>query len=87
MFYDRQGNPMTGAIGNAGDLFGQALTAFNIYRGDPVALLDEAIAEAPAFAMAHILKAYTVWAGDGAGRYRCSVQDCLRREILADERP
>ena len=58
MVYDRQGNPMTGAIGNAGDLFGQALTAFNIYRGDPVALLDEAIAEAPAFAMAHILKAY-----------------------------
>ncbi|HYN39498.1 MAG TPA: tetratricopeptide repeat protein, partial [Rhodospirillales bacterium] len=32
--------------------------AFNIYRGDPVALVDEAIAEAPGFAMAHIPKAH-----------------------------
>lgn len=49
---------MTGATPKAADLFGQALHAFNIYRGDPVALVDEAIAEAPNFATAHILKAY-----------------------------
>ena len=58
MIYDRQGNTMTGATPKAADLFGEALHAFNIYRGDPVAPLDEAIADAPAFAMAHILKAY-----------------------------
>lgn len=58
MTYDRQGNTMTGATPKAAELFGQALHAFNIYRGDPVSLLDEAIAEAPDFAMAHILKAY-----------------------------
>jgi tetratricopeptide (TPR) repeat protein len=32
--------------------------AFNVYRGDPVALVDNAIECAPEFAMAYILKAY-----------------------------
>lgn len=58
MFFDRQGNSMTGATAAAADLFGQAVSAFNIYRGDPVALVDAAIAEAPECVMAHILKAY-----------------------------
>ncbi|MEO3415768.1 tetratricopeptide repeat protein [Roseovarius sp. CAU 1744] len=38
--------------------FDAAVRAFNIYRGDPVALVDQAIEAAPEFAMAHILKAY-----------------------------
>lgn len=38
--------------------FDAAVRAFNIYRGDPVALADQAIEAAPEFAMAHILKAY-----------------------------
>ena len=38
--------------------FDAAVRAFNIYRGDPVALADQAIEAAPDFAMAHILKAY-----------------------------
>lgn len=42
----------------AADHFADAIRAFNIYRGDPVALVDEAIEAAPEFAMAHILKAY-----------------------------
>ena len=58
MIYDHQGNSMTGATNKAADLYCQAVAAFNIYRGDPVALTDEAIAEAPNFVMAHILKAY-----------------------------
>lgn len=49
---------MTGATGRAADLYGEAVAAFNIYRGDPVGLADAAIADAPEFAMAHILKAY-----------------------------
>ena len=40
------------------DHFNAALRAFNVYRGDPVALADEAIGSNPEFAMAHILKAY-----------------------------
>ena len=40
------------------DYFNAAIRAFNIYRGDPVALADQAIEAAPDFAMPHILKAY-----------------------------
>ncbi len=55
---DKQGNALPGATPEAADLFDQAVAAFNIYRGDPVALLDRAMQAAPDFAMAHILKAH-----------------------------
>ncbi|GMG84490.1 tetratricopeptide repeat protein [Paralimibaculum aggregatum] len=58
MHSDRQNNPLTGASSEAAEHFDAALRAFNIYRGDPVAMADSAIAAAPDFAMAHILKAY-----------------------------
>ncbi len=58
MLTDRQGNTLTGATAEAVGHFDAAVEAFNIYRGDPVALADEAIRAAPRFAMAHILKAY-----------------------------
>ncbi|WP_306121189.1 tetratricopeptide repeat protein [Roseovarius sp. MMSF_3359] len=47
-----------GVDGTAIEHFDAAVRAFNIYRGDPVALADQAIEAAPDFAMAHILKAY-----------------------------
>ncbi|RTR01089.1 tetratricopeptide repeat protein [Halomonas nitroreducens] len=58
MSADRQGNPLSGATPAAVAAFDEAVTAFNLYRGDPVARVDQAIAEAPAFAMAHLLKAW-----------------------------
>lgn len=58
MTTDRQGNSLSGATAEAVTLFDQAVEAFNIYRGDPVALLDNALKVAPDFAMAHILKAH-----------------------------
>ena len=58
MIRDAQGNPVSGATGEAALLFDQAVEAFNIYRGDPVGLLGQAIAAAPDFAMAHIAKAH-----------------------------
>ena len=58
MLTDRQNNPVTGATTEAVDHFNAAVKAFNIYRGDPVALVDSATDAAPEFAMAHILKAY-----------------------------
>lgn len=48
----------TGASSVARDHFNAALRALNVYRGDPVAMIDQAIAAAPEYAMAHILKAY-----------------------------
>ncbi|MCA1493821.1 tetratricopeptide repeat protein [Sinorhizobium alkalisoli] len=58
MITDAQGNVLTGATSEVSGLFDQAVDAFNIYRGDPVGLLDRAIEAAPAFAMAHIFKAH-----------------------------
>ena len=58
MLTDRQGNTVSGASSGAVESFDQAVEVFNIYRGDPIALLDSAVEEAPDFAMAHILKAH-----------------------------
>lgn len=58
MLTDRQGNTLSGANAEALDLYSRAVEAFNLYRGDPVALLDQAIEAAPDFAMARILRAY-----------------------------
>ncbi len=58
MLADRQGNQLSGATTDAVAHFGAAVHAFNIYRGDPIALADAAIECAPDFAMAYILKAY-----------------------------
>lgn len=58
MIKDRQGNTVTGADSEAVELFDDAIAAFQIYSGDPVALADAAIEKAPAFAMAHLLKGW-----------------------------
>lgn len=55
---DRQGHAVSGATQEALALYEDAVTAFNLYRGDPVALADAAIETAPDFAMPHILKAH-----------------------------
>lgn len=58
MLNDAQGNPVSGATEAALAEYEAALHGFNVYRGDPVARLDAAVAEAPDFAMAHLLKAH-----------------------------
>ncbi|QIB50194.1 tetratricopeptide repeat protein [Pseudomonas sp. OIL-1] len=58
MITDRQGEALNGANHVAAELFDQAVDAFNLYRGDPVALIDQAIGAAPDCAMARIFKAY-----------------------------
>lgn len=58
MVSDLQGNSLSGATTAALDLYEGANRAFNLYRGDPIGLIDGAIQAAPDFAMAHILKAY-----------------------------
>ena len=58
MIADAQGNRLTGTTAEAADAFDQAVEAFNIYRGDPVGLLNRAVEAAPDFAMAHIMKAH-----------------------------
>ena len=58
MLTDRQANSVSGATAEAVRYFDEALHSFNIYRGDPLAALDSATAVAPAFAEAHLLKAF-----------------------------
>ena len=58
MVTDRQSNAVSGATPAAVARFDEAVRSFTIYRGDPLARLDEAAAEAPAFAQAHLFKAF-----------------------------
>lgn len=58
MLSDRQSNPVTGATEDALALYEEAVHAFNIYRGDPIASTDAAIEAAPDFVMAHVVKAW-----------------------------
>jgi hypothetical protein len=58
MIQDRQGNALTGATAAAAAHYDAALEAFGLYRGDPVAELDAAIAAAPAFAMAELMRGW-----------------------------
>ncbi|MBX3705998.1 MAG: tetratricopeptide repeat protein [Pseudomonadales bacterium] len=58
MVTDLQGNRLHGANSAAARFFDQAIDAFSVYRGDPVALLDQALLEAPEFALAGVAKGW-----------------------------
>ncbi|HSD36024.1 MAG TPA: tetratricopeptide repeat protein [Rhodocyclaceae bacterium] len=58
MYSDQQNLALPGADAAAAALYGDALRAFNLYRGDPLALLEAALEAAPDFQMAHVLKAH-----------------------------
>ncbi|WP_296808508.1 tetratricopeptide repeat protein [Thiocapsa sp.] len=55
---DALGLPMSGADATAADLYHQALHAFQCYRGDPVAITEQASSRSPEFVMARVLHAY-----------------------------
>jgi tetratricopeptide (TPR) repeat protein len=58
MLTDRQGNAVKGATAEAVGFFDQGIEAFNLYRGDPLAMLEQALERAPEFAMAYIARAW-----------------------------
>ncbi len=58
MVADRQGNPVSGATPEAVRPYDLGIERFNIYRGDPLEALDQAIAAAPDFTMAYLAKAH-----------------------------
>jgi tetratricopeptide (TPR) repeat protein len=55
---DLLGNPFSGATDPALENYAAALEQFHCYRGDPVATVQRAIAEAPDFAMGHLMHAW-----------------------------
>ncbi|MEQ8355991.1 MAG: tetratricopeptide repeat protein [Kiloniellaceae bacterium] len=55
---DARGEPVNGASPAAIALYEKALAEFQCYSGDPLATIDEAIADSPEFVMAHCFRAY-----------------------------
>lgn len=55
---DARGEPLNGASEEAVALYEKALSELQCYRGDPVATIDQAIADSPDFVMAHCFRAY-----------------------------
>ena len=55
---DRCGVHLSTSNSQSLEAYEQALGAFNIYRGDPVAIIDEALAADPDFVMGHVLRAH-----------------------------
>ncbi|HET9735807.1 MAG TPA: tetratricopeptide repeat protein [Burkholderiales bacterium] len=61
---DARGLTVSGASAKSLGVYERALRALNIYRGDPLAIIDEALAAQPDFAMGHVLRAQaqvTMW--------------------------
>ncbi|MCV0440546.1 MAG: tetratricopeptide repeat protein [Hydrogenophaga sp.] len=88
MITDIQGHALSGASQGAATAYEQAVAAFQIYRGDPMTRLDEAIAAAPAFAMAHLLKAHLLALATepGAVAMAREVLGAVRQGMALDER-
>jgi tetratricopeptide (TPR) repeat protein len=57
---DRRGLDTTTENARSLDTYERALQAFNTYRGDPVAIIDEALADDPGFAMGHVLRGHVL---------------------------
>jgi tetratricopeptide (TPR) repeat protein len=55
---DIRGEAVSATNPHSLDIYETALQAFNTYRGDPVEIIDEALAEDPGFVMGHILRAH-----------------------------
>jgi len=55
---DVHGMPVSAASSRSLEIYETALRAFNCYRGDPVAIIDEALADDPDFVMGHVLRAH-----------------------------
>lgn len=61
---DARGVPVSGGSAKSQEIYEQALRALNVYRGDAVAIIDQALAAEPDFAMGQVLRAQvqvTMW--------------------------
>lgn len=87
MTKDRQGHTLSGATAEAAALYEKAVDAFNVYHGDPMALLAQAIEAAPRFSMAHLLKAHLLGLAtepDAVNQARIAIGEI--RNLALDER-
>jgi len=68
MRFDARGCAVTGATATALDMFEEAFAAFRSWRDGADALVEQALAEAPLFVMAHVLKAWLLMGRRDPGR-------------------
>ena len=81
------GDVLTGASALAAERYESALEAFYCYAGDPLALLEEALADSPQFVMGHALKAYLTMIGTNAEAAALGVHALARAEgVPANDR-
>lgn len=66
---DTHGNVLTAASGAAREHYEAALDLLRVYRNDPLAKADAALADSPGFAMAHALKAWLFLLGTEPGGF------------------
>ncbi|WP_146909802.1 tetratricopeptide repeat protein [Arenimonas daejeonensis] len=64
---DAHGHPLSGASAQAASLYDQALRQFQCYSGDPVATLQQAVADSPRFVMGHAMLAWLFLTASEAG--------------------
>ncbi len=61
---DQRGEAFSSGTAASHEIFERALAALNVYRGDAVAIIDEALSADPDFVMGHVLRAevmITMW--------------------------
>lgn len=63
---DQAGLRLTGASPKAAALYGEALGLYHSMRGDPLALIGQALEDSPGFTMAHVLMANMLLVGANA---------------------
>lgn len=87
MVRDAQGNALTGATAEAARLYDQAIGELQCYINDPVATIDAALAAAPTFVMAHVLRAQLHLLGTEAAGLQAARDSLDKAAALpADER-
>jgi len=78
---DTRGNPVSTQNPDSLDAFERAQSLFHGYYGDPVGVIDQALAEDPAFVMGHLLRAGMLITASDA-----YVEPMLRESVEAAER-
>jgi hypothetical protein len=81
--HDTHGNVLTGASGVARDHYEAALDLMRVYRNDPMARTEAAIADSPGFAMAHALKAWMFLLGTEPSGFEPARAACETAKALA----
>ena len=79
---DLSGSVLSGASAEATENYLAAVEAYHCYAGDAVGLLDRAIADSPAFVMAHALKAYLHLIGANAAAAQVGVAAVMTAKAL-----